>query len=119
MGSVQAVKSWAPARWDILVAYAVRAFLQTSGRLVPPADVAHFITDILKKHPGAQVSTQLIGKDGKPLPPQAKVAAVKPRPQYGEPGPITIAQAHLHTPQIDSAERVSQSVRKSKARKRH
>lgn len=88
------------------------------GRLVPPADVAHFITDILKKHPGAQVSTQPIGKDGKPLPPQA-AAAVKPRPQYGEPGPITIAQAHLHTPRIDSAVRVSQSSRVSKDRKRH
>jgi hypothetical protein len=89
------------------------------GRLVPPADVAHFIADILKKHPGAQVTTQLLGKDGKPLPPQAKVAAAKPRPRYGEPNPITIAQAHLHMPQIDSAVRVSQSVRKSKAHKRH
>lgn len=87
------------------------------GRLVPPADVAHFIADILKKHPGAQVSTQLIGKDGKPLPPQAK-AAVKPRPQYGEPGPITIAQAHLHTPRIDSEVRVSQSTRTT-GRKHH
>jgi hypothetical protein len=84
------------------------------GRLVPPADVAQFIADILKKHPGAQVTTQLIGKDGKPL---VAKAAIKPRPHYGEPGPITIAQAHLHTPKIDSAVRVSQSVRASKGRK--
>lgn len=83
------------------------------GRLVPPADVAHFITDILKQHPGAQVSTQLIGKDGKPQPPQA-AAVAKPRPQYGEPGPISIAQARLHTPKIDSVVRISQSVRTSK-----
>jgi hypothetical protein len=88
------------------------------GRLVPPADVAHFIADILKKHPGAQVTTQLIGKDGKPQPPRAK-AAIKPRPRYGEPGPITIAQEHLHTPKIDTVVRISQSARASKDRKRH
>jgi hypothetical protein len=85
------------------------------GRLVPPADVAHFITDVLKKHPGAQVTTQRLGKDGKPLPPQSQAAAaVKPRPHYGEPGPITIAQAHLHTPRIDSAVRISQIAHSSK-----
>lgn len=87
------------------------------GRLVPPADVAKFITDILKNHPGAQVSTQLIGKNGKLQPAQAKVAAaVKPR--YGEPSPIAIAQAHLHTPRIDSAVRISQVAHTSKDRRK-
>ncbi len=83
------------------------------GRLVPPADVAKFITEILKKHPGAQVSTQLIGKDKA----QAK-ATSKPRPAYGEASPIRIVQAHLHTPGIDSVTRISQSVRAAKAKNR-
>jgi hypothetical protein len=88
------------------------------GRLVPPADVAKFITDILKKHPGAQVTTQLLGKDGNPQAPQPKTAtAVKPR--YGEPSPVAIAQAHLHTPRIDSAVHISQISRTSKDGHKH
>jgi hypothetical protein len=87
------------------------------GRLVPPADIARFITDVLKQHPGAQVTSQPLGKDGKPIQQAAVKPPIKPRPQYGEPGPISIAQARLHTPRIDYSVRVSQSSRVVRSRK--
>lgn len=87
------------------------------GRLVPPADVANFIAEILKKRPGAQVTTTPIAKDPKA---QAQLltdrgkAALKPRVVYGEPSPTNIAQAHLHAPGIDTETRIAQSNRRKR-----
>jgi hypothetical protein len=85
------------------------------GRLVPPADVAKFVTDVLKHHPGAQVTTRRVGQGATPG--QKQAAAVQPpekpkRPAYGEPSAISIAQAHLRTGQIDTVTSIAQAARR-------
>ncbi|HWV39998.1 hypothetical protein [Pseudorhodoplanes sp.] len=86
------------------------------GRLVPPADVAKFITDVLKQQPGAQVTTRQAGQQqtaARTTAQPASKAATKPkRPVYGEPSPIFISQARLKTGQIDSVTSIAQSSRR-------
>lgn len=85
------------------------------GRLVPPADVANFIADILKKRPGAQVTTTPIAKEPGAqvgLPPTQAKSPAAPRRAYGERDAITVTQSKLHGLQIDSETRIAQSKRK-------
>ncbi|MBN8966777.1 MAG: hypothetical protein J0H89_15735, partial [Rhizobiales bacterium] len=83
------------------------------GRLVPPADVAKFITDVLKHQPGAQVATRQAGQNATPGQQQtaAKTPAKPKRAVYGEPSLISISQARLKTGQIDSVTSIAQSSR--------
>jgi len=95
------------------VAHKVVAVELRPGRLVPPADIAKFMTDVLKQHPGAQVTTQRIGQQAAAGQQQQPQQPAKPKHRaYGEPSGISIAQAHLRTGQIDSMTTISQASRR-------
>lgn len=83
------------------------------GRLVPPADVANFLIETLKKQPGAQVTSQPIEKGGKVRPQHSK-STIKRHPHSSEPSLISIDQARPHTPQVDSSVSIVQSMPMSK-----
>jgi hypothetical protein len=69
------------------------------GRLVPPAEVAQ-----AAGAPVGQPAPQQAPQRPAPTGPQAgqPQPAAKPRPHFGEPSPISIAQAHLRSGQVDS-----------------
>ena len=72
------------------------------GRLVPPAAVAQAAGPVVGQ-PAPQKPAQ-----PKAVQPQPAAAKPKPRPHFGEPSPIAIAQVHPHGAQVDSLTHIFQ-----------
>jgi hypothetical protein len=92
------------------------------GRLVPPAEIAKMAgSGEAAKGPTMQANSpaeveRLIKQTLQKGTGAGQVAAKpKPKPTWGEPGIVTIRQAHLRTTQIDSLVSISQASRASQA----
>lgn len=73
------------------------------GRLVPPAAVAQAAGAVVGQ-PAPQKPVQAKGAQAQP----AAAAKPKPRRHFGEPSPVSIAQAHLRKGQVDTPTRIYQ-----------
>jgi hypothetical protein len=101
--------------WDPVKHKIVEARLRP-GRLVPAADVANFIKNVIARSQTQQAVAQQHRAGARPLttvvtpkPLAAKLPATAKRRHFGEPSRISISQAHSRTAAADSRTRILQA----------